>query len=254
MRSRRFTDRNPFRSMRRDSYYIKNNFIDLFTGVIILSNVRKGCAMEENDVLSSVKNKQLIEKRRKQMIQGAITLFKEKGFHRTTTREIAKQSGFSIGTLYEYIRTKEDVLFLVCDSIYVQVRERLMEEIDLENRTIDNLIKVVTSYFLLMDEMQEEVLIMYQELKSLKKEDIDYVLQKERDMVCMLERVIVTCVPKKLDQRDVTLLANNIFIQGQMWGFRRWMLQKQFTLEEYIDRQIRFLLKVLDLNDEESTL
>ena len=49
------------------------------------------------------------------MIKGAVTLFKEKGFHRTTTREIAKAAGFSIGTLYEYIRTKEDVLYLVCD-------------------------------------------------------------------------------------------------------------------------------------------
>ena len=55
------------------------------------------------------------------MIQGAVKLFKEKGFHRTTTREIAKEAGFSIGTLYEYIRTKEDVLYLVCDSIYDEV-------------------------------------------------------------------------------------------------------------------------------------
>src|SRR5690625_2599324 len=80
---------------------------------------RKGGAhrMEENEVVSSIKDRELVEKRRNQMIRGAITLFKEKGFHRTTTREIAKESGFSIGTLYEYIRTKEDVLFLVCDSI-----------------------------------------------------------------------------------------------------------------------------------------
>ena len=53
--------------------------------------------------------KVLIEKRREQMIRGAVKLFKEKGFHRATTREIAKAAGFSIGTLYEYIRTKEDV-------------------------------------------------------------------------------------------------------------------------------------------------
>src|SRR5690625_5003445 len=65
----------------------------------------------KDDVLSSVKDSKLIKKRRNQMMQGAITLFKEKGFHRTTTREIAKESGFSIGTLYEYIRTKEDVLY-----------------------------------------------------------------------------------------------------------------------------------------------
>lgn len=62
------------------------------------------------------------------MIKGAVTLFKEKGFHRTTTREIAKAAGFSIGTLYEYIRTKEDILYLVCDFIYDEVQEKLQKK------------------------------------------------------------------------------------------------------------------------------
>ena len=76
----------------------------------------------KREVKSSVKDESLIEIRREQMIRGAVKLFKEKGFHRTTTREIAKEAGFSIGTLYEYIRTKEDILFLVCDSIYNEVQ------------------------------------------------------------------------------------------------------------------------------------
>ncbi|MFB4169843.1 TetR/AcrR family transcriptional regulator [Virgibacillus sp. JSM 102003] len=202
----------------------------------------------QNQILSSVKNSELVEKRRNQMIKGAITLFKEKGFHRTTTREIAKESGFSIGTLYEYIRTKEDVLFLVCDAIYEQVHQRLEAAIDLENPSITNLEKVVESYFYLMDEMQEEVVIMYQEVKSLKKDTKEYVLQKERDMVGMLEKVIVTCLPHEISKQDAELVANNIFIQGHMWGFRRWVLQKQFTLQEYIDRQIHYLMESLAID------
>ncbi|GAA0436376.1 TetR/AcrR family transcriptional regulator [Virgibacillus sp. AGTR] len=200
-------------------------------------------------ILSSIKDQELVEKRRNQMIKGAMTLFKEKGFHRTTTREIAKASGFSIGTLYEYIRTKEDVLFLVCDSIYQQVSERLEAQIDLNNSSVDHFKNAIRSYFRLMDEMQEEVLIMYQEVKSLEKEIKEYVLQKERDMVSMLERVISTCFPGSISQRDRELLANNIFIQGQMWGFRRWMLQKQFTLEEYMDRQIHFLMSSITASE-----
>lgn len=191
------------------------------------------------------------------MIQGAITLFKEKGFHRTTTREIAKESGFSIGTLYEYIRTKEDVLYLVCDSIYENVRERLEEKIDLSHPSIENFINVVRSYFRLMDDMQEEVLILYQEAKSLTQETREKVLQKERDMVAMLEKVIINSFPNDISRRDADLLANNIFIQGQMWGFRRWMLQRQFTLEDYINRQIQFLLRgiaLFDSNEEMNAL
>lgn len=203
--------------------------------------------MSQNQILSSVKDHELVEKRRNQMIEGAIALFKEKGFHKTTTREIAREAGFSIGTLYEYIRTKEDVLFLVFEAIYEQVNERLEVTINLKHPSIENLITAVTSYFQLMDEMQEEVVIMYQEVKSLTQETREYVLAKEQEMVSMLERVITTSLPEKIEKQDATLLANNIFIQGQMWGFRRWMLQKQLTLEEYTDKQIHFLIKALGL-------
>ncbi|GAB4074829.1 TetR/AcrR family transcriptional regulator [Barrientosiimonas marina] len=204
--------------------------------------------MAPDQVISSIKDAELVAKRRQQMIQGAVSLFKEKGFHRTTTREIARASGFSIGTLYEYIRTKEDVLFLVCDAIYEQVKTRLESVIDWWNPSVATLEQVVDSYFRLMDDMQEEVLIMYQEVKSLKKETKDYVMQKERDMVTMLEKVITTCLPEVMSNQDVALAANNMFVQGQMWAFRRWMLQKQFTLETYISRQTHFLLQALSIN------
>ena len=203
--------------------------------------------MEKNKIYSNVKNTKLVEKRRKQMIKAAITLFKQKGFHRTTTREIAKEAGFSIGTLYEYIRTKEDILFLVCDFIYDQVTQRMEKTIDLKKPSLESLFAAIELYFKLMDDIQDEVLIMYQEVKSLKDDDLRYILDKERDMVSMLKWVIVTCVPHELKAKDAELMANNIFVQGQMWAFRRWALQKQFTIEEYIEKQITFFKQMLSL-------
>lgn len=201
--------------------------------------------MSETKVTSSVKDKELVEMRRNQMIKGAVVLFQKKGFHRTTTREIAKASGFSIGTMYEYIRTKEDVLFLVCDSIYERVKERMENAIDLKESGLANLSAAVRAYFQLMDDMQDEVLVMYQEVKSLPKEARDYVLKKERDMVEMLKSVIINNTDGTLPEEELALIANNIFIQGQMWGFRRWMLQKEFSIESYTDLQLNYLLASL---------
>lgn len=207
--------------------------------------------MANKEVPSSIKDEALVLKRRNQMIKGAVTLFIEKGFHKTTTREIAKASGFSIGTLYEYIRTKEDVLFLVCDSIYRRVKARMEASIDPRETSVQSLIHAIRSYFQLMDDMQDEVLVMYQEVKSLPRDAQDYVLQKERDMVSMLEEVIRNSLPRQQSDAEVTLLANNIFVQGQMWGFRRWILQRSFTIETYTDLQIQLLLEGLGEFQEE---
>lgn len=202
--------------------------------------------MVKHNVHASVKDEKLVALRREQMIKGAVQLFKQKGFPRTTTREIAKAAGFSIGTLYEYIRTKDDVLYLVCDSIYEHVKERLEEVVCTEKGSIESLKIAITNYFKVMDELQEEVLIMYQEVRFLPKESLPYVLEKEFQMVGMFENILEQCTENgtfTLNEKEIQLLAHNIFIQGQMWGFRRWALQKLYTLEEYTEMQIRYVLQ-----------
>ncbi|MBU8905852.1 TetR/AcrR family transcriptional regulator [Desertibacillus haloalkaliphilus] len=212
--------------------------------------------MKKKKVPSMVKDQQLIKKRREQMIKGAVTLFKQKGFHRTTTREIAKESGFSIGTLYEYIGSKEDVLYLVCDSIYEQVRDRLQQYLQTtEQAGMDRLKLAIASFFKVVDEMQDEVLVMYQEAKSLPKEALPYVLEKDIEMTEMMEQIINDCVEQgllELSAQEVKLVANNIIIQGHMWTFRRWILQKLYTIEEYTELQIEQLLQGIDMDKSKS--
>jgi AcrR family transcriptional regulator len=203
---------------------------------------------KKRTVHASVKDERLVNMRRDQMIRGAVSLFKEKGFHRTTTREIAQAAGFSIGTLYEYIRSKEDILYLVCDRIYDQVRARL-EGMDVEKGTLKSLKLGIAYYFNIMNEMQDEVLVMYQEAKSLSKDALPYVLKKEMEMVGMFETIILKCVENGelvMEEKQIDLLAHNIFVQGQMWGFRRWALKNKYTIDEYIQLQIDLLFSGIE--------
>jgi TetR/AcrR family transcriptional regulator, cholesterol catabolism regulator len=200
--------------------------------------------MRKREVHASVKDERLIKKRRDQMIKGAVSLFKQKGFHRATTREIAKAAGFSIGTLYEYIRNKEDILYLVCDSIYDHVRERLEKEIGVNNGSVEEFRLSLAHFFRVMDEMQDEVLVMYQEAKSLTKDALPYVLKKENEMVALFEDLLQRCIDSgelELPEQELPFLAHNIVVQGQMWAFRRWALQKQYTLDEFIELQTNLI-------------
>jgi TetR/AcrR family transcriptional regulator, cholesterol catabolism regulator len=207
---------------------------------------REKIGMKKRVVHASIKDERLIKKRRDQMINGAVKLFIEKGFHRTTTREIARAAGFSIGTLYEYIREKEDVLYLVCDRIYDQVKERLQNFLDTEKTTIEALRQGIANYFRVVDDMQDEVLVMYQEVKSLPKDALTYVLNKELELVELFAKMLTRCVENKelyISDSEVELYAHNIYVAGQMWSFRRWVLREMFTLDEYVELQTTFLIQ-----------
>ncbi|WP_077614178.1 TetR/AcrR family transcriptional regulator [Caenibacillus caldisaponilyticus] len=194
--------------------------------------------MAEKNVQSTVKDEALIKKRRDQLVKAAVSLIKIKGFHRTTTREIARAAGFSIGTLYEYIRTKEDVLYLVCDDIYNKVSSRLKTAIALKRDGVLSLKEAIKGCVNIMDEMQDEVLVMYQEAKSLAKDALPYVLNKEMEMVGLFEEVLEHGVASghfQLTPKEKLFYAHHILVQCQMWAFRRWGLAPRFTVREFAD-------------------
>lgn len=195
-----------------------------------------------------VKDQRLIETRRSQMIEAAVRLFTEKGFHKTTTRELANESGFSIGTLYEYIETKEDVLYLVCDAIHTRMEEKLQEELSTSGTGYERLRRAFAGLIRVIDALDDEVLLIYQEIKSLPNDAMKYVLNREMEITRVFERIIADGVKDgsiQLEEGDVHLLAHNLVVLAEMWTFRRWALRKQYTLEEFVEKQTELLLRNL---------
>ena len=57
---------------------------------------------------------QKYQQQRLQAIRSAATVFAEKGFHGSSTRDIAEQMGIKQGSLYYYFKSKEEALGEVC--------------------------------------------------------------------------------------------------------------------------------------------
>lgn len=55
--------------------------------------------------------------RLEQILDAAARLFAERGFHRTTTRDIAQAADVAEGTLYNYFETKNDLLFAILSRL-----------------------------------------------------------------------------------------------------------------------------------------
>src|SRR5260370_4699146 len=63
--------------------------------------------------LSRVGDADLVERRRAQIVEAATRLVARKGFAKTVVRDIAEEANISVGLVYEYVRSKEDILFLI---------------------------------------------------------------------------------------------------------------------------------------------
>lgn len=61
--------------------------------------------------------KQLLKARRDQILDAATHVFAEKGFHRATIKDIARQAGIADGTIYNYFNNKPDLLLGILDRL-----------------------------------------------------------------------------------------------------------------------------------------
>ncbi|MCD6569502.1 MAG: TetR/AcrR family transcriptional regulator [Deltaproteobacteria bacterium] len=215
-------------------------------------NPGQGFTTKEKDIPSLVKDPSLIELRRMQIIEAAVDLFVRKGFHETTTREIARKSGLSIGTIYEYIGSKEDVLYLVCDYIHSCVERGIKASITEAKTGKEMLINAIQNYFKVCDDMQDYILLIYQETKSLPTDALRHVLAKEERITAYFEEVLRIGQTDKslvINAGSITLMAHNIVVLGHMWTFRRWFFCKHYSLEQYIQIQTSLILSELTKRD-----
>lgn len=201
------------------------------------------------DVPTQIKNENLVRKRRRQIIDATVKLSIEHGYHNTTTRMIAKAAGFSIGSLYEYVSSKEDLLYLVCSTIHEEVQNAVEDALSGEVCEKAQLAAAIRQYFTVCDKMADHVLLMYQVTQFLPNKWKKRVLETELDIsntfVTALTRLSGKNDFPSLDEKTCSLVGHNISVLGHMWAFRRWYLKKKFTIDQYISTQTDFILGLL---------
>lgn len=67
--------------------------------------------------MTDVIQQQLITARKNQILDAAAAVFAEKGFHPTTTKDIAKHAGISEGTIYNYFDSKSALLLAIFERM-----------------------------------------------------------------------------------------------------------------------------------------
>lgn len=200
------------------------------------------------NIPTQVKNQDLVQRRRRQIVDAAVELFIQNGFHKTTTRQIAKAAGVSIGSLYEYVVSKEDVLYLVCDAIHAEMQRGMAEAMQRVANQGNPLAEVVRAYLLVCDRMNDHILLIYQETQSLPHKWRRVVLENEVRITGLFTRALTQLMADGkiplLSETAMDLIAHNIAVIGHMWTFRRWFLSRHFTIEDYIRHQTAFILSM----------
>lgn len=193
-------------------------------------------------VPTTVKNEDLVQKRRQQLVLAAIKLFGQKGFHKTTLRDLAEGAGLSHGNIYDYVGSKEDIFFLLHEYMVELVDSALSQSVKNVIDPVEKLRRMVRSEFNVMYEWADAILIIYQESHILNKTPlIKEFLKTEREHIARFENVLQECSRKGVCRYVQTrTVANLIKIMADSWVLKRWDLRGHVT-------QLEMESSILDL-------
>jgi AcrR family transcriptional regulator len=186
--------------------------------------------------------------RKWQIIQAAAALFIKKGTVNTGVREIAESSGITVGTLYHYFHSKEEIIAAFMDyAVDATNNFYKYSETHLKRMNPLKALKLaIKLYFGYTSEVQNVILFWHQETRNLSVELRNRLLDNECVLLGIFESIIERGRQKGIFKiNDCRLAAHNVIVLGDMWSFRRWDLRGRITAGQYLEEQTSFILSGL---------
>lgn len=199
-------------------------------------------------VTSAAKDSHLIEMKQQRIVDRASKIFFEKGFHPTTIRMIAKASGMSMGQLYHYVSSKDDVLYLVHKNAYKGLYEHLMNSgVEEIKDPLERLIVALRHTIEFITENKKLVQFAYSESKYLRKKYLRVVLQMYlQNGVGFWRQLLDELNKKKPIKVDLDLASSLIVYQTAFLALSGWTVRDK-PVKESINILIEFVVKGLGL-------
>ncbi|WP_240794953.1 TetR/AcrR family transcriptional regulator [Rhodococcus zopfii] len=183
--------------------------------------------------------------------EAAAKLFYAHGYEATSLRAVASEVGIQVGSLYNHISGKEELLTDIMVSVMDELLEAVHQAIeDAEPGAVDKFKAAVDCHIRFHAEHAREVFIGNSELRALSDGDLDEVLGKRAEY----ERLIQTLVKNVAKETganvlDAKLQAYSVLAQGA--HVSSWYKPGgPKSLDKVVKTYITMALRQLGLNDE----
>lgn len=102
----------------------------------------------------------------KQIIDAAVVVIAENGYHQAQVSKIAKQAGVADGTIYLYFKNKESILISLFEEKMGNFTEKIREKIEGKLDPISKLLMLVKTHFYEMSKDSHLAIVMQLEVRQ----------------------------------------------------------------------------------------
>jgi len=182
------------------------------------------------------------------ILEGALKVFAENGFHRSQVSKIASAAGVADGTIYLYFNRKEDILIGLYKEKLGEIIGKMKTEIERCANAKEALHAVCRIHF---DELENNLELAYVTQIELRQNDLG--MRKEIGKIVKTHiQLLEGLVEKGMKEGDFRTDLNPKLIRLLIFGaldevVTSWLISgRKYTLASQLDETVRFLLRGME--------
>lgn len=149
----------------------------------------------------------------KQIIEAAVEVIAENGYHSSQVSKIAKQAGVADGTIYLYFKNKEDILISLFKEKMGQFIERISTSIESLERADEKLKKLIEMHFRQLAEDHKLAVVAQLELRQTNLELRYQINEVLRPYMTIIDTIVKEGIEQGIFRKDlhIPLVRQMIF-------------------------------------------
>ena len=178
------------------------------------------------------------------IIDAALEVFAEKGFHNATIAEIARKAHVSEATVYEYCGSKEDLLFSIPEEITRSSVERVESILPFIKGAENRLRAVVYGYYQVYRDNPQYSSLVLLDLKHNRK----FMQTEGYHMVRKAAGILLGVIKEGIESGEFKSDIDPQLVRSMVLGtiehvFFRWhLMERQEELPDFVDRVMDIIM------------
>lgn len=200
---------------------------------------------------TNIKNPILVRERRLALVRAAVEIFFAKGFHACRVADVAEAAGISQGTVYNYVNSKEDLLYMIVEDHllgYERIVMAALEGARTSREKFDALLKgTVEAIF----SYRKHYVVMLRELHHVERTRRHAFMELAAAQRKICEDVLIEIAEdEKLDMSNSLLVANLMIFLPSFLISRGWDFHKTVSETEVSEFLIGFMKRGLRADEQ----
>jgi AcrR family transcriptional regulator len=191
-----------------------------------------------------VKKKETVLRNLARIFDAALKISNQKGFQAMSMRDFSKETGLSIGALYSYFASKDELLDMILRQGRELVLRILRQNIQSIGDPIAKLEKAIRVHIYLSEALQPWFHFSFMEAKNMSAPEKEKTVASELHTDQMFADILVEGQTAGLfAPRDPQPSAGGIKALLQDWYVKRWKYaRRKTTVDQYADFIVEFVM------------